>query len=59
MTKTTARQIAEAFTGVARYSVTSEQVRHAYAVLARSKNVDDQHMAERMIDAAETAGIEL
>ena len=59
MTKTTARQIAEAFTGAARYSVTSEQVGRAYAVLARSKNVDDQHTSERMIDAAETAGIEL
>ena len=59
MNKATARQIAATYLGIAPYSVTSEQVGYAYAILARSKNVDDQNTAKLMINAAKTAGINL
>lgn len=59
MTKTTARQIAEAFLGAARYSVTFAQVTEAYRVLATSTDVDDQTTLERLFDAADDARIEL
>ena len=59
MTITTAREIAEAFTGVARHSVTFAQVAEAYQVLAASNDVDDELLTERLYDAAADAGIEL
>ena len=57
MNKTTARQIAETY--LWNRTLTSEQLGYAYAILARSENVDDQNTAKRMINAAETAGTNL
>ena len=57
MNKTTARQIAKTY--LAPHSLTSEQVGYAYAILARSENVDDQNTAKLMINAAKTAGTPL